>query len=68
MADYKEMYFQLFNKLTDVIEKLKEIQCKMEDMYSDESFVDEEWLHKKIPYPNWIGYFDLLFKLILQSF
>ncbi len=42
MADYKEMYFQLFNKLTDVIEELKEIQCKMEDMYSDESFVDDD--------------------------
>ena len=40
MADYKEMYFQLFNKLTDVIEELKEIQCKMEDMYTDDSFVD----------------------------
>lgn len=42
MADYKEMYFQLFNKLTDVIEELKEIQCKMEDVYSDDSFVDDE--------------------------
>ena len=42
MADYKEMYYQLFNKLTDVIEELKEIQCKMEDMYTEESFVDEE--------------------------
>ncbi len=42
MADYKEMYFQLFNKLTDVIEELKEIQCKMEDMYSDDSFVDND--------------------------
>lgn len=42
MADYKEMYFQLFNKLTDVIEELKEIQCKMEDMYTDDSFVDDK--------------------------
>ena len=40
MADYKEMYFQLFNKLTDVIEELKEIQCKMEDIYSDDGFGD----------------------------
>lgn len=31
--DYKEMYFQLFNKLTDIIEDLKELQCKMEEMY-----------------------------------
>ena len=58
MADYKEMYFELFNKLTDVIEELKEIQCKMEDMYSDDSFVDEEWLHKKYPI-HWIGYFAI---------
>lgn len=42
MADYKEMYFQLFNKLTDVIEELKEIQCKMEDMYTDDSFADND--------------------------
>ena len=35
MADYKEMYFQLFNELTDIIEKLKEIQCKAEEMYME---------------------------------
>jgi len=28
MPDYKEMYFELFNKITDVIEELKEIQRK----------------------------------------
>ena len=33
MENYKDMYFQLFNKLTDVIEELKEIQCKMEEAY-----------------------------------
>ena len=33
MPDYKEMYFQLFNKLTDIIEELKELQCKMEEMH-----------------------------------
>ena len=42
MADYKEMYYQLFNKLSDVIEELKEIQCKMEDMYTDENFIDDK--------------------------
>lgn len=31
--DYKEMYFELFNKLTDIIEELKELQCKMEEMH-----------------------------------
>ena len=39
--DYKKMYFELFNKLTDIIEELKELQCKMEEMHinadSDES-------------------------------
>jgi len=31
MPDYKEMYFELFNKITDVIEELKEIQKEMEE-------------------------------------
>lgn len=33
MADYKEMYYQLFNEVTDVIERLKEIQKKAEEIY-----------------------------------
>ena len=32
MPDYEEMYYTLFNKITDIIEELKEIQCEMEDM------------------------------------
>jgi len=32
MEDYKKAYFSLFNKLTDVIEELKEIQCQAEEM------------------------------------
>lgn len=31
MPEYKEMYFELFNKLTDVIDELKDIQLKMEE-------------------------------------
>ena len=31
MADYKELYFELFNKVTDIIEELKKIQCEMEE-------------------------------------
>ena len=31
--EYKDMYYQLFNKITDIIEELKEIQIKMEEMY-----------------------------------
>lgn len=33
MENYKEMYFQLFNKITEVIEELKEAQAKAEEMY-----------------------------------
>lgn len=40
MTDYKDMYYKLFNKITDVIEELKEIQCQMEEEYL-ESDADE---------------------------
>ena len=33
MPDYKELYFKLFNEITDVIEKLKEIQQAAEEEY-----------------------------------
>ena len=33
MADYKEMYNELFNKVTDVIEQLKDVQREMEEKY-----------------------------------
>lgn len=33
MTDYKEMYYQLFNKITDIIEELKNIQREMEEKY-----------------------------------
>ena len=42
MADYKEMYYKLFNEVSDVIEKLKEIQCKMEEMYTEASEKSEQ--------------------------
>ena len=29
----KELYFQIFNKITDMIEELKAMQCAMEDAY-----------------------------------
>ena len=39
MTAYKEMYFLLFNKITDTIESLQEIQQQAEEMYiaQDES-------------------------------
>lgn len=33
MADYKKMYFALFNKITDIIEDLQEIQQQTEEMF-----------------------------------
>ena len=33
MNDYEEMYKALFNKITDVIEELKEVQQQVEEMY-----------------------------------
>ncbi len=33
MQDYKELYYKLFNKITDIIEELQEIQCQAEEIY-----------------------------------
>ena len=33
MPDYKAMYFEVFNKLTDVINELQDFQIKMEEKY-----------------------------------
>ena len=38
MTDYKKLYFELFNKITEVIEELKEVQLKTEELFiSDEN-------------------------------
>ncbi len=29
----KELYFQIFNKITDLIEELETLQCEMEELY-----------------------------------
>lgn len=42
MADYKAMYFELFHKITDVIEELKEIQQKTEEIYIQSEPAEEE--------------------------
>lgn len=36
MENYKEMYLKLFNFITDEIERLKEIQKQVEEMYISE--------------------------------
>ena len=33
MENYKEMYLELFNAITDTISRLKEVQKKVEEMY-----------------------------------
>ena len=33
MPDYQRMYLELFNEMTELIEKMKEIQKKTEEMY-----------------------------------
>ena len=33
MEDYKKMYYELFNKITDIIEKLKQIQSEAEETF-----------------------------------
>jgi len=33
MIDYQKMYYELFNEITDIIEKLKQIQIDAEEKY-----------------------------------
>lgn len=33
MADYQKMYLKLFNKVTDVIEELQQVQRETEELY-----------------------------------
>ena len=40
--DYKTLYYELFNKLSDVIDELKQIQCQMEDMYINNDIENNE--------------------------
>lgn len=37
MSDYKQMYYKLFNRITEIIEELKEIQQQAEEMYISNS-------------------------------
>ena len=33
LQDYETLYFQLFNKITDVIQELQDVQRQVEDAY-----------------------------------
>ena len=41
MPDYKKLYFELFNKVSDIIEELKEVQIKAEEMFLEEDDDDQ---------------------------
>ena len=54
MIDYQKMYYELFNEITDVIERLKQIQVNAEERYiSAESEEKEQYsvgiLHTPTP-------------------
>lgn len=40
MADYQQMYLKLFNKITDVIGELQQIQEEVEELYIEGSEPD----------------------------
>lgn len=40
--DYKEMYFKLFNKISDVIDELTAVQKEVEEMYIAANGDDED--------------------------
>ena len=42
MIDYQKMYYELFNEITDVIERLKQIQLNAEERYISAESGDEE--------------------------
>ena len=41
MPNYEKMYYTLFNKITDMIEELKEVQCLTEELYIESSMNEE---------------------------
>jgi len=40
--DYEKMYFNLFNGVTDIIDKLKDLQKQTEEMYVNAENEDDE--------------------------
>ncbi len=49
MADYKSMYYKLFNEVTDTIERLQKIQQECEQIFIDS---EEETLKNFELYKN----------------
>jgi len=50
MIDYQKMYYELFNEITDIIEKLKQIQIIAEEKYieCEDEFCASWRLHQTI--------------------
>ena len=42
MIDYQKMYYELFNEITDIIEKLKQIQIIAEEKYISANEFEEQ--------------------------
>ena len=43
MSDYKDLYYKLFNRITDIIEELKELQVQAEEMYINSEQDEKEF-------------------------
>lgn len=42
MSEYKELYFKLFNNITDIIEQLQQIQKDAEELFISQGNNDTE--------------------------
>ena len=42
MTDYKKLYYQLFNRVTDLITELQQIQIEAEERFMNEMDEDDE--------------------------
>lgn len=40
MPNYKKMYFKLFNEISDIVERLRQVQEETEEMYISEKPVE----------------------------
>ena len=46
MSDYKDLYYKLFNRITDIIEELKELQVQAEEKYINSEQDEKTEKHK----------------------
>lgn len=47
MTDYKKLYYQLFNRVTDLITELQQIQIEAEERFMNEPDEDDEVKREK---------------------